>query len=458
MANPNNTNSKKHKRRKKRRLNWKAIILVLSSFIIFAAVVAAVVILIINAGNVKEVSGLKFSSTTSSVTLTWKQSYNDASYEIQKKSSEDSYEIVATISPDQEPTYTELDLPSATLLEYKIISVRGRADSPVKSEGKTISGYTIPEMPSDCHAMTQSKNSLTVSFIDEQKVAGYEIKYSENENFLDYSNLKINSDAVTFNQQEKTLNYIIENLVEGKSYYFSIRSFVTDKIYSEWTEIFNGRVTRAIDMTGVDPNKPMVAITYDDGPGPGDHTQRIIEAFKKVGGRATFFQLGNRAESYSDQMNLMVENGHEIGCHTYDHKHAGSEVNKDDIIHGNNAIENSCGVRPTVFRSPGGNTTDLIKSVCADEGMPVIQWNVDTRDWKSRDAASVCEEIKSTMSDGNIILMHNIYESTATATEQILPWIVEQGYQLVTVSQLIQAKTGAPPTPGLQYYTATKTK
>ncbi|MDO4530228.1 MAG: hypothetical protein Q4B55_07455, partial [Lachnospiraceae bacterium] len=81
-------------------------------------------------------------------------------------------------------------------------------------------------------------------------------------------------------------------------------------------------------------------------------------------------------------------------------------------------------------------------------------WSVDTRDWSSRDADSIVTETQNNVSDGSIILMHNIYDSTADAVERIVPWLVEQGYQLVTVDQLIQAKTGQPPVPGTEYHSA----
>ncbi len=457
MDKPNTRNNKKPRKRKFR-VNWKAVILAIACLIVFVAIVVGAVFLIKKMISVNEISGLKFSSTTTSTTLTWKRTQKDAFYQIQKKGESGAYEDIATVTSEKDTTYTDENIPSGTFIEYKVIACRNIVGKTKKSNGKKISGYTLPVAPSDCVAFTQSKNSLTVCFTDSQEITSYEIKYSEDENFTKYETLKIPFEDVTLNQEDKTLNYLINDLTENKTYYFQIRCFINKKIYSEWSDVFSGNVIRAIDMAGIDPNKPMVAITYDDGPGPGGHTERIIEAFKQVGGHATFFQLGNRAESYPSLMQLMVENGHEIGCHTYDHKHSGDEVTSDDIVHANDVIEASCGVRPTLFRSPGGSTTDLMRSVCLSEGIPIIQWNVDTKDWKTKDAASVCEEIKNTIADGNIILMHNIYESTATATEQILPWLVEQGYQLVTVSQLIQAKTGNPPTAGIQYYTATNTK
>lgn len=444
--------------RNRRKQKLKAITLAISILLIVVAVAIGVIILIVKLGQVKEVKNFKLNPTTSSITITWDVVQKDVSYELLKKDEQGNYVLLEKISCDENPSYTDASLLSATKYEYKIVTVKGEGDKAKKSAGKEASCYTLPLTPEGCSAVTESKNSLTISFNDDNSQASYEIKSSENEDLSNATSITITHDQVTINSEKKSLNYIISNLQEGKTYYFSIRAFVDKNITSQWSEVFYGHVTRAVDMTGVDVNRPMVAITYDDGPGPGNITARIIEAFKKAGGHATFFQLGNRAEGYPDQMKLMVSNGHEIGCHTYDHVHMGAAVTANDIISANDAIERSCGVRPTVFRSPGGETTDLIRSVCLQEGIPVIQWNEDTKDWQSRNADSVCSEIQSNVADGNIILLHNIYDSSAEATERILPWLVEQGYQLVTVSQLIQAKTGAPPEPGIQYYTATFTK
>ena len=99
-------------------------------------------------------------------------------------------------------------------------------------------------------------------------------------------------------------------------------------------------------------------------------------------------------------------------------------------------------------------TTDLIRDVCVDERMPIYYWSIDTQDWKSRNADSVCHAVMDYVKDGDIILMHNVYESTVEAAERIIPFLAEKGYQMVTVSQLVQAKTGQPPVPGTQYVTA----
>ena len=186
-------------------------------------------------------------------------------------------------------------------------------------------------------------------------------------------------------------------------------------------------------------------------------TPEGIRILKEYGGHATFFQIGVRAADLSEKLASILEAGHELGCHTYDHSHYGDAVTPNDIVSADDAIEEACGQRPTVFRSPGGMTTDLIREVCTSENMPIFYWSIDTEDWKSRDADSVCDIVMNNVSDGDIILMHNVYESTVEAVERIVPFLVDKGYQLVTVSQLVQAKTGKPPVPGTQYVTATET-
>ena len=196
----------------------------------------------------------------------------------------------------------------------------------------------------------------------------------------------------------------------------------------------------------------MVALTFDDGPDNRGVTDRILNKLYEYGGYGTFFQLGNRAWDLAYLFNRMVNEGHEVGCHTYDHSHMDDAVTRDDIVSANDAIESACGVRPSAFRSPGGYTTSAIRNVCAEENQALYYWTIDTRDWESRDAASVINIVQSQVSDGAIILMHNIYESTADAVDVLVPWLAEQGYQMVTVSELIYAKTGAPPEAGVQYY------
>lgn len=205
----------------------------------------------------------------------------------------------------------------------------------------------------------------------------------------------------------------------------------------------------------VDPSKPMVAITYDDGPGLKAE-RKILKCLEKYGAVATFFYIGNRIDLDEESVKKAYEIGCEIGNHSWDHsdltglskKQIRSQVKRTD-----KAIKKVIGVSPALIRPPYGSYND---SVLEAVDKPAILWTVDTQDWSSRDAKKVFNVIKKTKKlDGKIILMHSIYGSTAKATEKIIPYLQKKGYQLVTVSELIRYKTGEAPKDG-EVYTRVK--
>ena len=151
----------------------------------------------------------------------------------------------------------------------------------------------------------------------------------------------------------------------------------------------------------------------------------------------------------------MVDEGHELGNHTYDESHVGYEVTASDITDANTAIEEAGGVKPLLFRAPQGEVTDDIISTCKDEDMSIVLWSLDSYDWSTYDSNEIVETVENNVADGDIIQFRNIYEETADAIAEIIPYLVDEGYQLVTVSQLIQAGTGAAPEAGPIYYSAT---
>lgn len=203
----------------------------------------------------------------------------------------------------------------------------------------------------------------------------------------------------------------------------------------------------------IDPSKPMVALTYDDGPGL-EAEDRILNCLESNGVVATFFYQGMFIEGREDKIMRARKMGCEIGHHTWSHpvltKLNAIELN-EQIVNTNEAIKAACGKYPTVFRPSYGETNDVVNAAF---GMPVIMWSVDTLDWESRDGKKVYDHIVSQGNlDGHIVLMHSIHNSTADATEMIVPWLKSQGYQLVTVTELIKYKTGADPVVGKVYRT-----
>lgn len=224
--------------------------------------------------------------------------------------------------------------------------------------------------------------------------------------------------------------------------------FVTVKVSKR---ILGDSIREAIIERYIQPDKPMVAITYDDGPGDTSE-KRILKCLKKYGAVATFFYVGNRVSSEPENISYALELGCEIGNHTWSHpvltdiskKQVASEIKKT-----NNAIKEACGQYPTVFRPSYGMTNEKVNKI-AD--LPVIMWGVDTLDWKTRNAKKIFKAVKNTEElDGKIILMHSIHDTTADATELIIPWLQKRGYQTVTVSELIEYKTGKQAVKGQVY-------
>lgn len=202
----------------------------------------------------------------------------------------------------------------------------------------------------------------------------------------------------------------------------------------------------------IDPSKPMIAITYDDGPNWGS-TERILNVLKAHNAKATFFVLGDRVASREAILQRQVAEGHEIGNHSYGHPDLTSisyAAIQWQIANTQDVVYKATGVLPKIARPTYGAFSQTVKEAVT---LPLINWSVDTRDWESRNANSVYNIILNNVKDGDIVLMHDIHEPTATASEMVIPELVKRGYQLVTVSELFAHK-GMNPVPGYVYYHA----
>ncbi len=183
------------------------------------------------------------------------------------------------------------------------------------------------------------------------------------------------------------------------------------------------------------PNKKRIALTFDDGP-HNTNTLKILELLDKHDAKATFFMLGNRVDFYPDIAKEIVERGHEPGNHTWNHKDlttlSKEEINLE-IERTNNAIEKATGKEPTIYRPPYGSINNQVREAI---NMQSILWTVDTEDWKSRDAKEVLKEVQKNVTDGSIVLMHDVHSSTVEALELVLKFLDKEGYECVTVSEL----------------------
>ena len=214
----------------------------------------------------------------------------------------------------------------------------------------------------------------------------------------------------------------------------------------------------SVDMAGklssipgpVDGTKPMIAFTFDDGPFT-KVDQRILDVLDTYGGRATFFIVGSRVNDYKDTLKRIHDSGSEIGNHTYNHKNL-ENLAPEEVISQiemtNDAVEAVTGFRPKLVRVPYGAFKGQVSGLVS---YPMIQWNIDTEDWSSKDKDAILSALLSQARDGSIILMHDLYPSTAEAFEAAIPQLAAQGYQFVTVSEMYAAK-GIPLEAGQVYF------
>lgn len=190
----------------------------------------------------------------------------------------------------------------------------------------------------------------------------------------------------------------------------------------------------------IDKKKPMIAVTFDDGPN-APTTNRIVTALKKNGAVATFFEIGANLENPKNKQALKRAFllGNEIGSHTLNHKRLTGLENKEAAFQNNKCldlIEKITGTRPILMRPPYGSYDKRIGEAV---NMPMIMWSVDTLDWQTLNPDKTYQSAM-TVKDGGIILMHSIYTQTAEATERILPTLKKKGFQFVTVSELFKYK------------------
>ena len=207
-----------------------------------------------------------------------------------------------------------------------------------------------------------------------------------------------------------------------------------------------------------DPNKKIIALTFDDGPSTDETngTSDLLDLLEQYDSKATFFCLGNRLNDESAPLlKRMVELGCEIGNHSYDHTQLtrlDAQGVRDQIDKTNELIKQYSGKACRLVRPPYGDANNDI--VPANVSQPFIMWDVDTLDWETKNTASVIslvEKYKEQDWDGAVILMHDIHSTTIEACKTIIPELVNDGYQLVTISELAYLK-GVKLEPGKSYW------
>ena len=192
------------------------------------------------------------------------------------------------------------------------------------------------------------------------------------------------------------------------------------------------------DPTVIPEPKGMIALTFDDG--PSDFTDRLLDCLEANNVKATFFLSGQEVEYFQEPVSRMEALECEIGNHSYDHPDL-TTLSADDVTsqlsRTDQLIQDLTGHTATVVRPPYGSFNDTVASIAA---RPLILWSVDTLDWETQDADSTVKNVMDNAADGQIILMHDIFKESVDAAEIFIPQLLQEGYQLVTVSELAAAK------------------
>ena len=205
----------------------------------------------------------------------------------------------------------------------------------------------------------------------------------------------------------------------------------------------------------VDPERPMVALTFDDGP-VRNNTLLALQLLNEYDAKGTFFMLGFRMERNPDVVLEVLNEGHEVASHTYNHPYLTKKSTNLTYQYSRNQeilseiTEGQAEIR--LLRPPYGSFDKKVKETSP---YPLIMWSLDTLDWKTLDAQATHDSIMANVQDGDIILLHDLHESSVESLKTVVPALIDAGYQLVTVSELMEAR-GIEMKSGVSYSKARK--
>ena len=266
----------------------------------------------------------------------------------------------------------------------------------------------------------------------------YDIKNNKLNNVIDYNLYKdIILDKVKSKYETNIYEIINNDNFNNSSYkinedgiYFYFNDNLFDKIYKVYIYLPSNNECEVFNKT----YDKIVAFTFDDG--PSEYTMEIVNTLVLNNSKATFFELGNRMKYNQEIVKNVLNNGMEIGSHTYAHKNLNKLTIEeiDEEINSTNIIFNEItGENIKLLRPPYGNINELVKSRV---NTPIITWNIDTNDWLYKDSEHVYNHIIENIESGDIILMHDVYSETVEAVKKVVPYLIEKGYKITTVSEL----------------------
>lgn len=184
----------------------------------------------------------------------------------------------------------------------------------------------------------------------------------------------------------------------------------------------------------IDPYKPIVALTFDDG--PSKYTDDILDVLSENDANATFFVLGNKVKNYSNTLNKMLANGNEIGNHSYNHREL-QVLSEEELLFQiettQDIIKEKTGYTPIYLRPTYGNTNNFLKK---NSNLEIVLWTVDPEDWKYKNSKTIANRVINKTKDGSIVLMHDTKKRSLEALKIIIKKLKEKDFQFVTISEL----------------------
>ncbi|MFW5787552.1 MAG: polysaccharide deacetylase family protein [Bacillota bacterium] len=196
---------------------------------------------------------------------------------------------------------------------------------------------------------------------------------------------------------------------------------------------------KLVPIYWVDRSDQKISLTFD-GTWGADYTEQLLDILAKHEIKVTFFFAGYWLEEYPELAKKIAQNGHEIGNHTYTHPHCSNLSQKDlikELQDTQKLIRELTGQKPRFFRPPFGDYNNSVIRTAHQLDYQVVQWSLDSLDWKEPGADFIVQRILDNTESGEIILMHNNAPHTPEALETIIPQLINKGFEIVPLGELV---------------------
>ena len=356
----------------------------------------------------------------------------------------------------------------------------GQIDS-LKAAAQEKLGYSVQQYLKDCLVIREGANSVLLGDETVQLTGGESAVMQDGSLYFPAESLsEISNGSLTYEdgallQDGRRLDIAVETIDDAPYCKVSDLAGALGKQYCEPAEGMAALTGLALEghqmqmdaiaseasglpsLADIPKADAYIALTFDDGPTGGSDglTVRLLDALKEHNAHATFFMCGYRIKDFHTHMDRYLAEGHELGNHTMNHpskslKGQSSSFEHEEIDSNSELIESYTGQKPTVMRPVGGAYDNNVKECMKESGLPIINWSVDTLDWKNRDADIIYQRIVDSVQDGDIVLMHDLRQCTLDGVVRAMETLEDRGFAFVTVSELAAIK-GVTLEPGEVY-------